>query len=276
MTAPLLDFALEYIASGWDVFPCRLDKRPRVARGFHAASRDPDQVRAWWTQWPDASIGAVVPNALAVLDIDPRHGGERTLKALEGEHGTLPTTLTCRTGGGGTHLFFNHTGEALRQGANVLGQGIDTRMPGKGYLVLPPSPHPSGTAYEWVDPKTPTADLPEWIRRALLPPPPPRRRARTMPAATGSDRYATAALDGELAAVVGAPVGARNETLHLASVRLGTLVGAGLLDEGDVSRALFEAAAMNGYVGDDGEAAARQTIRSGLQYGISHPREVAR
>src|SRR5207249_1034875 len=56
---------------GWPVFPCGHDKRPTVARGFHARSLDPAQIESWWRTHPDA-LPAIVPGDgdLAAIDVD--------------------------------------------------------------------------------------------------------------------------------------------------------------------------------------------------------------
>ena len=57
--------ALEYAALGLRVFPCLpRDKRPAVAHGFKEATTDADQIRAWWTRWPDANIGIATGDGL--------------------------------------------------------------------------------------------------------------------------------------------------------------------------------------------------------------------
>ena len=268
----LLRAALEAALAGWAVFPCARNKRPFVDGGFHAASTAPDVIAAWWSRWPDASIGAPVPRAFAVIDVDPHHGGEATLTALTTQHGPLPITLSCLTGGGGRHVYFLHPGGELRQGTGILGTGIDTRMPGKGYVVLPPSPHPSGRVYVWEDPAVPAASMPNWMVNVLRPTEPQRSPPCVPPQIP--DAYARAALEGELAAVAGAPIGVRNATLHVGAVKLGSLVGAGLLLESDVLASLLDGARACGVLDDDGERAARATIASGLAFGMRNPRAV--
>ncbi len=87
-------------------------KHPRTPNGFKNASTDPDQIRAWWTRWPDANIAVATGSAAGVwvLDIDPDNGGEDTLATLEAQHGALPATWCTETGGGGFHLWFHHPG----------------------------------------------------------------------------------------------------------------------------------------------------------------------
>ncbi|MDP8931866.1 MAG: DNA primase, partial [Actinomycetota bacterium] len=84
--------------------------------------------------------------------------------------------------------------------------------------------------------------------------------------------YALAALQGEVGVVIAAPEGQRNDTLNAASFALGTLVGAGLLDEHSVTDQLLQAALVAGLP----EAEAQATIRSGLGAGRAQPRAVAR
>ncbi len=44
-------------------------KRPLIAGGFHAASRDAEAVRGWWTTWPEAGIGVPIgPGVLLVVE----------------------------------------------------------------------------------------------------------------------------------------------------------------------------------------------------------------
>jgi hypothetical protein len=78
-TASLVNAALELASAGWAVFPCRHPtisdeykaKAPMISNGHLKASRDPNQIRAWWSRWPQAMIGAPVPESLLVVDLDP-------------------------------------------------------------------------------------------------------------------------------------------------------------------------------------------------------------
>jgi Bifunctional DNA primase/polymerase, N-terminal len=47
-------------------------KRPLIAGGVHAASRDPTIIEQWWRRWPHASIGIAcgAPSGVVVIDID--------------------------------------------------------------------------------------------------------------------------------------------------------------------------------------------------------------
>jgi len=145
------DHALYYARRGWPVFPCKpRSKEPATPHGFQDATTDEGQIVAWWTATPDANIGLACEAAgVDVVDDDPRHGGDESLEELEERLGKLPTTPVSLTGGGGTQQFFRGNGRRLPSKASTFGlPGIDTRGRG-GYVVLPPSIHPSGRPYAW-------------------------------------------------------------------------------------------------------------------------------
>jgi hypothetical protein len=131
--------------------------------GFHVATMDEDRIREWWRKQPLANIGTPTgASGFWVLDVDlkndPQTGevledGMDTLRALEEQHGTLPSTLSQRTGGGGRQYLFKWEGKPVRSRARDIGAGLDTRgvvpetLEPAGYIVLPPSLHPSGRRY---------------------------------------------------------------------------------------------------------------------------------
>jgi hypothetical protein len=162
--------ALELARAGWPVFPCHA-KTPLTVHGHLDGTDDEQQVLAWWQRWPSANIGSRVPDSLVVVDIDPRNGGSQSLDLLETAHGPLPVTLRSMTGGGGEHRFFLRPSGPIRNGAHKLGPGLDIKAPGKGYVILPPSVHPSGKPYAWADPATPVAAMPAWLATLLRPEP---------------------------------------------------------------------------------------------------------
>ena len=81
--------------------------------------------------------------------------------------------------------------------------------------------------------------------------------------------YVQAALEGETTAVREAPKGTRNGQLNTSSLKLGRLVGAGLLDADEAVVALQEAAQTAGLTAVE----AGRTIRSGMRAGIATPRD---
>lgn len=152
-TPPLLGrAALKYARQGWPVLPCEpRGKRPVTARGFHDASSDLEQVSEWWRQTPDGNIG-VVPGRVAlpggttllVIDVDGPEGRESAL-ALDVPEDTA-TVATGRDGGGEHRYFRVPAGVTI--GNRSLASGLDVRH-AAGYVLVPPSVHPTGARYRW-------------------------------------------------------------------------------------------------------------------------------
>jgi hypothetical protein len=168
----LAQAALAYAENGWPVEPLHSapggrcscgkpnctspGKHPRTENGFKDASADPAVIRAWWARWPDANIG-MMPGAAGLLAIDvDGPDGERAAQA----RGLLSEpTLEVITGrvDGGRHRWYRHPGGMI--GNAPLGPHLDVRADG-GYVLLPPSIHPTGRVYRWVGKLTEVAELP--------------------------------------------------------------------------------------------------------------------
>lgn len=268
-----IEWALAYGACGLQVFPCRpRSKQPNCVHGHSEATTDPGKISQWWSDEAESNIGvACASSDLVVLDIDPRHGGDATLAALEVDLGKLPETVEARTGGpdGGRHLVFRAPNGRL---VGKLGAGLDVKH--DGYVLVEPSVHPSGGVYHWVrsplehDP----ADLPAaWLSRMVKP-------ACFAPAAvlpafspTGSDTaYGRAALHAELERLSTTAEGERNSRLNAAAHSLAQLHAGG--EVGDVRDQLVAAAVSAGL--PEGEA--RRTTDSGWRAGLCKPRVSAR
>jgi hypothetical protein len=200
MTESVLASALAFVRHGHAVFPLHWPvthngqvacscgrlcgksaaKHP-VARyapnGVHSATTESGVVKLWFgLRVPEANLAVCTEN-LVVIDNDPRHGGDESLRKLEAEHGELPLTWRSLTGGGGTHDIFaappgveigNVVAEQMKD--PPLGPGIDIRARG-GYIVAPPSRHMSGRQYAWsVDhhpADVPLAVAPAWLIERL-------------------------------------------------------------------------------------------------------------
>lgn len=213
-TTTMLDAALDAAAQGWAVLPCHpagvRAKSPigqLVPHGHLDATADPAVITAWWTRWPAAMIGAAVPEHLLVLDLDPRNGG--TIPALTDALGIIPLTLTAWSGrgDGGRHLYYHRPPGPLA--ATALPAGVDLKLGGRGYVILPPSIHPAtGQPYRWH--LGGVTHLPAAAIAALRPPPP-----RALPAVTrGAGSTA-----GLVRVVAAAEQGGRNAALFWAARR---------------------------------------------------------
>ncbi len=171
--------ALDYAAKGFKVLPthglingvctcggranCKKGKHPACPHGVTDATTNVDIIGKWWGAGYWQNVGIATGGSFFVVDIDPRHEGDKTLARLIVEHGDLPLTPKVKTGGGGYHYYFRYPeGVAIRSRAGVA-QGIDIRGD-KGYVLAPPSNHESGNNYEWiVGLDTPIADAPAWV-----------------------------------------------------------------------------------------------------------------
>lgn len=298
----MLDAALGYALRGWAVLPCSpRNKQPLVAAdrddagkpikgtgGVKKASTDPEQIRAWWAQTPEAMIGvAMGGNGLFALDFDPRiedaTGEEWTLDRLKREleeqiGGALPTSLAVRTPSGGVHVYLNQpaTGDPITNRGN-LPRHIDVRGEG-GYVIVPPSVTQDGQCYRWLrdDAGVAIVDAPATLIAILQ----PRRAAQTgqlkLKVAGGKDtlaRYAQTALDRECGSIRTAPAGKRQDTLNRGAYSVAQLVAAGALQEGGARGAVMAAALAN--PGNDDPRAIEATIDSGWAAGLAVPRDLS-
>jgi len=169
----LAQAALRYARAGMRVVPLS-GKAPRTENGYKDGTSDANQIAAWWQQWPNANIGILVgpESGICVLDIDPRHGGDRELVKL----GELPATRTVDTGGGGTHHYFRFDPRAVQR---ELAPGVELKSH-TGYVVAPPSIHPeTAKLYTWRTERQ-LAEVPQWVI-ALCTEPKSRQPATTIP-----------------------------------------------------------------------------------------------
>src|SRR5262245_26873249 len=181
-TQELVDATLDYAARQWAIIPlhdvtqgycscgnCHCPtpgKHPRIPDWLNTASIDPAQIRQWWATWPYANVGILTGERsdLAVLDVDPRNGGDLALEDLTQSYGPLPETPMVLSGGKGPHHYFALHGPL---GKFDPGPGLNFQADG-ALVVAPPSLHSSGNRYEWEASShpddVPLAPLPDWLK----------------------------------------------------------------------------------------------------------------
>jgi hypothetical protein len=151
----LVDVALEYSRRGRRILPLPpLSKSPRAkSHGVTDATNDELQIKSWWTQNPQYGIGLATGSGLIVLDIDGQRG-KASLSKLVGMLEALPPTVEVHTPGkgGGWHLYYK-TGGRVLPSRNEIADCIDVRGEG-GYVVAPPTLHPSGGVYQFAKGKS--------------------------------------------------------------------------------------------------------------------------
>jgi len=149
----MIHCALRYAESGWFVLPLiPRGKRPLgslVPKGVLDASRH-EQTIGTWFQGTGANLGIATgkKSGIWVLDIDGPVGS-LVWWDWEAQNGHC-FTLAQRTGrrDGGRQLFFNYpVGYTIKSRTGVM-TGVDVRAD-SGYVVAPPSVHPSGKNYVW-------------------------------------------------------------------------------------------------------------------------------
>jgi Bifunctional DNA primase/polymerase, N-terminal len=244
----MIDAACELALAGWRIFPCwpagPRAKSPLTEHGHLDATMEPELIKEWWTRWPNAMIGAAVPDSCVVIDIDPRNGGSS--EELETLVGPLPDTLTVWSGrnDGGRHLYFRRPAGELT--GTRLPRGIDLKV--RGYMIMPPSVHPvTGRPYRWE--RHPVAAVPTSLRKLLRPAPRPIYRGNGVPSGSGLVRK-----------VASAEEGTRNNTLFWASLRA---IDDGILDR--IEEELIAAALAAGLAECEARGAIASARRSYVQ-----------
>lgn len=244
--------------------------------GLYDATTDPATIKRWWTDHPDANIGvALGANGLFALDVDGPEGRAH-LDELEQAYDRLPDTyqvITGRPEGFGRHHIYRQpaTGPQVRN--RDLAPKLETRGTG-GYVIAPPSIHPSGRVYLAEGSWGQIADPPAWLvalatRERTTPPPP---AGPQLP--PGDDPVAEKRLKGLAGhlALMDADTG-RNNALNHAAHTCGRLIAADRLDRAHVEHTLTTAAQRCGLDRDPdcGPRGITATIRSGIEAGLTDP-----
>jgi hypothetical protein len=155
---------------GWRLFPIRPhEKEPIIGHWPRKAASNPEIIRAWAEQYPGCNWGVACGpcSGIWVLDVDGE-AGTAALQVLCDEHrGDLPETLTSVTARG-RHLYYQYPlDRVIRNSAGKLAAGLDVRGDG-GYVLVPPSVHPSGVYYKWSNSPEKLPCAPEWLLNAVI------------------------------------------------------------------------------------------------------------
>jgi|GEM_PF-2896351 len=134
----------------WYVVPCN-GKVPLIKDWPKRASKNPEQIKRWWREFPDANISiAAGKSGLCVLDVDGEEG-QQSLTKLRGNK--RPRTVRAKTGGGGEHSVFKRPEGGLKNRTRIM-PGLDIKCDG-GLFVVAPSIHESGSPYRWKEGQSP-------------------------------------------------------------------------------------------------------------------------
>lgn len=142
--------AIEYVNSGWSVLPVRPDeKRPYMTNWLqYTKTRAPiPMVEGWFNNLAGAGVGAVTGRISNMVVLDVEKDCPYTIEELLKKY---PTQMVAKSGGGGYHLFYQYPTSQARVSNRVrIFEKADLRADG-GFIVLPPTMHPSGNRYQWI------------------------------------------------------------------------------------------------------------------------------
>lgn len=180
-------------------------KAPLTRHGIQDFTRDRDVITRWARQYRSCNWGATQAGVVC-LDVDPRNGGTVAALGLRSEH----CTLTIRTGSGGWHLYYRHSGQVRGKVDGI--PGIDVKAGGRGYLVAPGSIHPDTGQPYTIHRQGPIAPLPGHLLALIAQPTVIAPSPTTTP--PSKDRW-----DGLIRTVAEAQEGGRNAVLFWAAAR---------------------------------------------------------
>ena len=251
------------LARGWCLTCCE-GKRPFV-KDWPNKRLDKACLLAHARKGGNIAVVTGAASGIVVIDLDG--DVEQHADLLE----RLPIGPSVRTPSGGVHLYFKDPG-GLKNTVSRYAAHVDIRAD-SGCAVLPGSRTEKGT-YEWVvhPDGVELPDLPGWFLDGLKKESPPPRQAAPTSSVTYSGRTprAAAALEYERQTVASSSKGTRNPDLNSAAFSLGTLVGAGELDESDAVNGLLDANLCRSEPLKESEA--RAAIQSGMTAGKKSPR----
>ncbi len=143
----MLDTALSYARRGWSIVPVRFQndpKRPAVRwKRYQQEPPSTKTLRRWFSNGKYSGMSVVlgaVSGHLVCRDFDEEAAYERWKVEFPDLAATLATVRT----GKGYHVYFMAVVEKT-------GHFPDGELRGEGATcVVPPSPHPNGSTYEWL------------------------------------------------------------------------------------------------------------------------------
>jgi hypothetical protein len=255
--------AVELAARGYFVFPLRpRAKVPATRRGFYDATRHERAILRQWDTTPTANVGvACGASGVVVLDIDTKAGADPREILARFDRAGAPVVGTgtapdpCEryprslAGRRGCQVYFAGT---MPSAARLTLAGCELKGRG-GYVVAPPSVHPSGV--EYVGQLPPVGELPgvpQWLAELV-----PARPAQPIRTRLSGDP--SRIIEGLARTVRTAETGNRNRSLYWSVCRAAEHAHVGQVNEDEALSHLRAAALEAGLDQDEIEA----TIRSG-------------
>lgn len=154
----LINCALKYLDNGFSVITVN-GKKPAIESWKQYQDRRPtgeEMIKMFANK--NVSGVAIITGEISgvvVLDVE----ANQDMSSFD-----IPSTLTVQSGGGGKHFYFRYPKDKNVASLNLrssLKIEADLKSDG-GYVVAPPSSHPSGDNYVWLN-ELELADLPQWL-----------------------------------------------------------------------------------------------------------------
>lgn len=194
------EYALKYLSFGWSVIPVRAGTKKALVKWEPFEKKRPteEQLQSWWKKWPDAQLAVITGKISGFVAVD--FDSPEAVEAFESTICQLPATIRQETGKPNHfHYLFQYPPDTDRL-PNFARRMDDVDFRGDGgYILVPPSVHPNGKQYQWMnidptemglddllempedilkfckeDKKTPTIpdgipkNKPDWVQDALL------------------------------------------------------------------------------------------------------------
>ena len=215
----LMEWALTYHDVGLNVLPLiPRKKHPMIKWEIYEKQRATrEEVISWWTKQPDANIGIITGkiNDLVVVDVDGDQGKKSMEILYNKEMPLTPVTKSIR----GKHYYFKNTDHwdsyiGIYPDVDIRGEG--------GLIVAPPSIHPTGKEYAWINSilETELAEMPSELIEAF------KEKEKNKPKAiegkikTGERNKALASMSGSLRNIGLDPEHVRATLLAINQVRM--------------------------------------------------------
>jgi hypothetical protein len=172
-SSAVLQWALHYAETmGWAIFPAPPDEKKSHKSAEYSggrrwgATKDADEIRRDFAQWPDAGIGIPTgaENGFWVIETDTKGGkdGAGELAKLQAKHGSLPTTYSTISPSGSVHYYFQHPGTDfyITSSTNKIAHGVDVK--GDAGMVVAPPTLRNGAFYD-LRVNAAIAEAPAWL-----------------------------------------------------------------------------------------------------------------
>lgn len=164
----ILEFAIKYYKSGWSIFPAE-GKQPAIQswEQYKSQPADEEQIKSWFSN-DNYNIALVTGrvSGLIAFDIDGEAAEDHFNLVVEslGDNeitSAIANTMRTKTGSGNLHVMIELKPEEFSNG-DLIGNPLlwfsdkakhnEIRLKGEGgYIIVPPSLHPNGNRYEFIN-----------------------------------------------------------------------------------------------------------------------------